>query len=132
MRDTLGPCIHCLAGRGNPADAIRLPSPSPQAPSPGHVISFDPQALPHPALGGFTQKVMMVDELSGLISQPGAISKTTHALFDPMSKIIKESYNAFGHQVPTLHGDAENVNHALRKPFDAIGTTIVNSLPGGM
>ena len=85
MRDTLGPCIHCLAGRGNPADAIRLPSPSPPAPSPGHVISFDPQALPHPALGGFTQKVMMVDEFSGLISQPGAISKTTHALFDPMS-----------------------------------------------
>ena len=72
----------------------------------------------------------MVDEFTGLISQPGATSKSTSALFEPMSKVIKESFNAFGHHVPTLHGDAENLNHALRKPFGAIGTTVVNSLPG--
>ena len=130
MRDTVGPCIHCLAGRGNPPDATRLPSKSPPATNPGQVISFDPQTLPHPALGGFTQKVTMFDEFTGLISQPGATSKSTSALFEPMSKVIKESFNAFGHHVPTLHGDAENVNHALRKPFGAIGTTIVNSLTG--
>ena len=47
-----------------------------------------------------------------------------------MSKVIQEFYNAYGHQVPTLHGDAENVNHSLRKPFGAIGTNVVNSLPG--
>ena len=54
MREYIGPCIHCLAGRGNRSAAIRLPSEAPPATNSGAKISFDPQQTPINTLGGFS------------------------------------------------------------------------------
>ena len=81
-------------------------------------------------MGGFTQKVTMVDEYTGLIKQPGASTKTVNSVFQAMNKEIQVTFNAHNYPVKTLHGDAENVNHALRPLFGQIGTNVVNSLPG--
>ena len=51
-------------------------------------------------------------------------------MFDAIHKEIQLTFNAFGHHIPTLHGDAENINQALRIPFSKVGTNIVLSLPG--
>jgi hypothetical protein len=94
MRKILGTCPHCP----NPKPAaIRLPSTTPPASHPGDKISFDPQKLPCPVLGGFTHVITMVDENTGHINQPGTSSKTNGAVTKGIQKIIHVTYNANGH-----------------------------------
>ena len=130
MRKVCGPCPQCPEGRGNKTSSVRLPSPTPPTTHAGETISFDPQKLPCPVLGGFTQKVLMVDKHTGHTSQPGLPSKTTKALFNGILKIIQQRFNAHGHRVETLHGDAERVNTALTPYLGLIGTKLKVSYPG--
>jgi len=130
MRKVFGPCPHCPAGRGYQPAAIRQPSTTPPATRPGETISFDPQKLPSTVLGGFTHKVLMVDEHTGHISQPGVPSKSNAALATGIQNIIHTKYNANGHRVDSLHGDAERVNISLAPFLGSIGTRLKISLPG--
>lgn len=130
MRKVCGPCPQCSEGRGNKATAIRLPSLTPPTTHPGETISFDPNILPCKVLGGFTHKVTLVDEHTGHTSQPGIPSKTTPALFNGILKIIQQRFNAHGHKVKSLHGDAERVNTSLSPLLGSIGTLLKISLPG--
>jgi hypothetical protein len=130
MRRIMGPCPHCLEGRGNRTAAIRLPSTSPPTTAPGQVISFDPQKLPNPVLGGFTHKITMVDEHTGFVSQPGSTSKSTKPILDAIVGVIHKQYNANGRPVDALHGDAENINISLRPHLGVLGTRVLASLPG--
>ena len=130
MRKVFGPCPHCPAGRAYKPAAIRQPSTTPPATRPGETISFDPQKLPSPVLGGFTHKVLMVDEHTGHISQPGISSKSNAALATGIQNIIHTKYNANGHRVDSLHGDAERVNISLAPFLGSIGTRLKISLPG--
>ena len=72
----------------------------------------------------------MVDKHTGQTSQPGLPSKTTKALFNGILKIIQQRFNAHGHRVKTLHGDAERVNTALTPYLGIIGTKLIVSYPG--
>ena len=127
MRKVLGTCPHCP----NPKPAaIRLPSTTPPATHPGDKISFDPQQLPCSVLGGFTHVVTMVDEATGHIDQPGTASKTNAAVTKGIQKIIHVTYNANGHRVNTLHGDAERINTSLAPFLGSIGTQLKVSYPG--
>ena len=130
MRRVFGPCPQCLEGRAYKPATIRLSSRSPPTTHPGQTISFDPQKLPCPVLGGFTHKVLMVDEHTGHISQPGVKSKTTPAMFEGIHQSLQQTFNAHGHKVQVLHGDAERVNTSLGPFFGSIGTKLVVSLPG--
>ena len=130
MRKVFGPCPHCPAGRAYKPAAIRQPSTTPPATRPGETISFDPQKLPSTVLGGFTHKVLMVDEHTGHISQPGITSKSNAALATGIQNIIHTKYNANGHRVDSLHGDAERVNISLAPFLGSIGTRLKISLPG--
>jgi hypothetical protein len=130
MRRLLGPCPQCLEGRAFKPAAARPPSLTPPAVRPGQTISFDPQKLPCPVLGRFTHKVTMVDENTGHISQPGVASKSTASMFTGIHNVIRKSFNASGHKVDTLHGDAERVNTSLAPHLGSIGTHLKVSLPG--
>ena len=130
MRRVCGPCPQCPQGRGNKTSAIRLTSQTPPTTHAGETISFDPQKLPCTVLGGFTQKVTLVDKHTGHTSQPGLPSKTTKALFNGIVKIIQQRFNAHGHRVETLHGDAERVNISLSPYLGTIGTNLKISYPG--
>ena len=130
MRRIVGPCPHCLEGRGNSAAEIRLPSTSPATSLPGQVISFDPQKLPCTVLGGFTHKIMMVDKHTGFISQPGTTSKSTKPVADAIVGVIQKQYNANGFKCDALHGDPENINISLRPELGSHGTRVIASLPG--
>jgi hypothetical protein len=115
MRKVLGTCPHCPNSKHA---AIRLPSNTPTATHPGDKISFDPQQLPCPVLGGFTHVVTMVDEATGHIDQLGTASKTNAAVTNGIQKVIHVTYNANGHRVNTLHGDAERINTSLALSSD--------------
>ncbi len=130
MRALHGPCPQCLEGRSNKTTLSRPESLSPPTTHPGDTISFDPQKLPCKTPGGFTHKIIMVDKHTGHISQPGALSKTTPSLFTAMNKTIQTVYNANGHKVTTLHGDAEAVCNSLKPSFGALGVKVFTSLPG--
>ena len=117
MRQIVGLCPHCLEGRAYRPAASQPTSTSPPIERLGQVISFDPQKLPNPVLGGFTHKITMVDENSGFISQPGATSKSTGPVFDAMHGVISKQYNANNVPVENLHGDSENINISLRPKF---------------
>ena len=130
MRQIVGPCPHCLEGRAYRPAASQLASASPPTERLGQVVSFDPQKLPNPVLGGFTHKIMMVDENSGFISQPGSTSKATGPVFDAMNGVITKQYNANNVHVENLHGDSENINISLRPKFGALGTRVLTNLPG--
>jgi hypothetical protein len=127
MRQVLGPCPHCP----NPKPAaIRHPSVTLPAQQPGETISFDPQKLPCPVLGGSTLINTMVDEATGHIDQPGVPSKSNSAVTNGIQKIIHVTYNANGHRVHTLHGDAERINTSLAPFLGSIGTLLKVSYPG--
>ena len=130
MRKVCGPCPQCPEGRGNKTSALRPPSTTPPTTHPGQTISFDPQKLPCAVLGGFTHKATLVDEHTGHISQPGLPSKTTPALFTGILKTIQQRFNAHGHRVESLHGDAERVNTSLAPLLGSIGTLLKVSFPG--
>ena len=130
MRELVGPCPHCLEGRAFRPASIRRISTTIPASKPGEVISFDPQKLPTTTLGGYTHMITMVDENTGHISQPGIRSKTTPAAFAGIQRIINQTYNANGHKVYTLHGDAERVNTSMSPLLGAIGAKLKVSLPG--
>ena len=130
MRRIVGPCPQCTEGRAFKPAASRSISTTPPASKPGETISFDPHKLPNPVLGGFTHMITMVDEHSGHISQPGTISKTTNSMFNSINKTVQQTFNANGHRVDTLHGDAERVNTSLAPPLGSIGVKLKVSLPG--
>ena len=130
MRNIVGPCPHCIQGRAYRPAAIHPASVSPPASHPGAVISFDPQKLSAPALGGYTHKIMMVDEKTGLTNQPGVTSKSTGPVSDAIKGVVFKTYNANGHRVDKLHGDAENINTSLRPSLGAIGINVAVNLPG--
>ena len=121
MRKILGQCPHCPNEKPT---AIRLPSQTLPAQTPGDTISFDPSKLPCPVLGGATHSITMVDEKSGHISLPGIPSKSNAAVTKGIQKIIHVNYNAHGHQVKSLHGDAERINTSLAPFLGSIGTTL--------
>jgi hypothetical protein len=122
MRKILGNGPHCPNLK--PA-AIRLPSTTPPATHPGDKISFDPQNLPCPVLGGFNHVITMVNEHTGHIDQPGTASKTNAAVTKGIQKIVHVTYNVNGHRVTTLHGDAGSINTSLLAPFlGSIGTQL--------
>jgi hypothetical protein len=123
-------CPHCFEGRAFRPASIRRISTTIPASKPGEVISFDPQKLPTTTLGGYTHMITMVDENTGHISQPGIRSKTTPAAFAGIQRIINQTYNANGHKVYTLHGDAERVNTSMSPLLGAIGAKLKVSLPG--
>lgn len=123
-----GPCIHCIAGKyRHSPQPLSLTSP---ASSVGAVLSFDPQILPVPATGGFTQVYIFVDEFSGYIHVEGSLSKQTNHSFDAVRNVITSVFNAHQHPVLQLHGDCESINLSLAQPLGAIGCTLVSSLPG--
>ena len=126
MRKILGQCPHCPNEKPT---AIRLPSQTLPAQNPGDTISFDPSKLPCPVLGGATHSITMVDEKSGHISLPGIPSKSNAAVTKGIQKIIHVNYNAHGHQVKSLHGDAERINTSLAPFLGSIGTTLKVSYP---
>lgn len=130
MRRVLGPCPQCFEGRSFKPASIRPLSLTAPASHAGETISFDPQKLPCSVLGGFTQKLTMVDEFSGHISQPGVPSKATASMFSGIHKTIQKNYNSHGHLVSSLHGDAERVNTSLAPLLGAIGIKLKTSLPG--
>ena len=130
MRQLNGPCADCLAGRGYRPAAVKTPSVKPRADTPGAQISFDLNVLPSNVLGGFTQKVTMVDVASGHISQPGSRSKNTPDVFSAMKDTIATTYNANDHKVHTLTGDSEPINNSLITPFGSIGIKVLTKLPG--
>ena len=130
MRRIVGPCPQCTEGRAFKPAANRPTSTTPPATKPGETISFDPHKLPNPVLGGFTHMITMVDEHSGHISQPGTLSKTTNSMFNSINKTIQQTFNAHGHRVSTLHGDAERVNTSLAPSLGSIGVKLKVSLPG--
>ena len=130
MRAHSGPCPHCLAARSHQPDLHRSTSHSPPATQPGEVISFDPQLITHPVIDGYTQKIIMVDEFTGHISQPGTVKKTTQAIADAMTKTIATVFNANSHRTRLLHGDAESVNTSLKPPMGKIGIKVGTSIPG--
>ena len=130
MRQIVGPCPHCLEGRANRTSAIQPPSTSPPTTNPGQVISYDPQKLPCPVLGGFTHKITMVDKHTGFTSQPGSTSKSTKPVLDAIVGVINKQYNANGFHVDAMHGDAENINISLRPHLGTLGTKVLASLPG--
>jgi len=72
----------------------------------------------------------MVDEATGHIDQPGTASKTNAAVTKGIQKIIHVTYNANGHRVNTLHGDAERINTSLAPFLGSIGTQLKVSYPG--
>ena len=127
MRQIFGPCPHCLNTK--PA-AIRLPSNTPPAQQPGETISFDPQKLPCSVLGGFTHVITMVDEKTGRIDQPGVSSKSNAAVSKGIQQIVHLTYNANGHRVLSLHGDAERINTSLAPFLGSFGTRLKVSYPG--
>jgi hypothetical protein len=45
-------------------------------------------------------------------------------LFNGIVKIIQQRFNAHGHRVETLHGDAERVNISLSPYLGTIGTNL--------
>lgn len=130
MRHLLGPCPQCQEGRAFKPAATRHTSHTLPAERPGQTISFDPQKLPNTVLGKFTHKVTMVDENTGHISQPGIPSKSTASMFNGIHNVIRKTFNASGHKVHTLHGDAERVNTSLAPHFGSIGARLKVSLPG--
>ena len=130
MRRLFGPCPHCTEGRAFKPAASHPISTTPPATKPGETISFDPHQLPTPVLGGFTHMLTLVDEHSGHISQPGAMSKSSNSIFSSIHKTIQQTYNAHGHKVITLHGDAERVNTSLAPSLGSIGVRLKVSLPG--
>jgi len=130
MRKVFGPCPQCLEGRAYKPASIRVTSTTPPTTHPGQTISFDPQKLPCPVLGGYTHKVILVDEHTGHISQPGIRSKSNAAMFQGMHLSLQRTYNAHGHKISTLHGDAERVNTSLAPHFGSIGAKLQVSLPG--
>ena len=72
----------------------------------------------------------MVDERTGHIAQPGSMSKSTAAVTDAIKGVVTKIYNANGHTVNALHGDAENINTSLRPSLGAMGIGVLTSLPG--
>ena len=126
-RSLRGPCAHCLAGK---MKAPRTPSStSAPATSPGAVLSFDIHQLPETSPGGFTHAIHVVDEHSGKLDIIGSISKTTLAISRAVRHLIVE-YNADGHRVGHMHGDAEKVNASLLSALGLLGIKLQLSLPG--
>ena len=126
-RSLRGPCAHCLAGK---MTAPRTPSStSAPATSPGAVLSFDIHQLPETSPGGFTHAIHVVDEHSGKLDIIGSISKTTLAISRAVRHLIVE-YNADGHRVGHMHGDAEKVNASLLSALGLLGIKLQLSLPG--
>ena len=130
MRKIVGPCPHCIQGRAYRPAAIHPTSDSPPASRPGEVISFDPSKLAATALGGYTHKITMVDEKTGHISQPGCTSKSTGPVSEASKGVVSTTYNASGHRVDTMHGDAENINTSLRPILGPLGIRVAVNLPG--
>lgn len=130
MRQLVGPCPLCPEGRAFKPAASKPLSTTAPATFPGETISFDTHKLPANVLGGFTHMITMVDEHTGHIDQPGLPTKKVDAAFDGIRGVIQRTFNAHGHKVVTLHGDAERVNTALTPLLGAIGTKLKVSLPG--
>ena len=126
-RSLRGPCAHCLAGK---MTTPHTPS-STSAPtiSPGAVLNFNIHQLPETSPGGFTHAIHVVDEHSGKFDVIGSISKSTLAISRAIRHLIVE-YNADGHRVGHMHGDAEKINATLSSTLGLLGIKLQLSLPG--
>jgi hypothetical protein len=121
-----GSCPQCQAGKYR--HPPKPSSTSPPAQSPSEVISFDPNKLPVPAVGGYTHFLLCVDEKTGFLNVLGCLSKSTAHLFEALHQLIRV-YNAHQHRVIKLHGDCESVNLSLIPHLGSIGVTLVSSPP---
>ena len=115
-----GHCVHCAAGKYRAPP--HPPSTSAPATTIGQMLSFDPQQLPDPSLGGFTHEVIVVDENSGYLSVVGSFSKSTAYIFEAIQSVMTTMYNAHSHKVASMltlhkvasiHSDSEQVNKSL-------------------
>ena len=129
-----GPCQQrSEEGRSNKATAIRFTSVTP--PTTTHPTRQYSSTLRncHAKFWAVlpTRSPWLVDEHTGHTSQQSGLpSKTTPALFNGIFKIIQQRFNAHGHKVASLHGDAERVNTSLCPLLGSIGTELKVSLPG--
>ena len=123
-----GPCNHCLAGkftRTSHPSSTTLP-----AQVPGELVSFDPHLLHSPAYGGYTHEVSYSDEHTGFQIIAGAQSKSVASMTDVTTAVMARHFNANGHRLQRLHGDAENVNRALVGTVGLLGIRLGVSGPG--
>lgn len=123
-----GPCEHCAAAKYT--EPPSPPSVSPPATGPGQVVSFDHHHLSTPAPGGITHEIMLVDEHTGFVTVAGAVSKKLPAVTAALQDVIARTYNAHGHRVGVLHGDAESINIALGVPLGSLGVRVCVNTPG--
>ena len=123
-----GPCNHCLAGKftgtSHPSSTT-LP-----AQVPGELVSFDPHLLHSPAPGGYTHEVSYSDEHTGFQIVVGAPSKSVASMTAATTAVMARYFNANGHRLQRLHGDAENVNRALVGNVGLLGVRLGVAGPG--
>jgi hypothetical protein len=117
-----GSCPQCQAGKYR-----HPPKPSsttPPAQSSGEVISFDPNKLPVPSVGGYTHFILCTDEKSGFLSVIGCLSKSMLHVFQAF-----RVYNAHQHRVLKLHGDCKSINLSFIPHLGSIGVSLVSFPP---
>ena len=98
-RELFGSCPQCLEGKAT--QPHRPPSQSAPATRTGQVLSFDPQPLSTPSLGGFTVINTLVDEHSKLVTMSGSTSKHSQPVFSAIMNTIRQRYNSHKHRVET-------------------------------
>lgn len=119
-------CPSCAAGRITAPPAIT--STSPPATRPGEQISWDPQVLSHPVVGGYTHKNTILDEHANFVMVPGAISKNAQHLYNSLATAISK-LNSHGHRVDNAFADPEACNIALGNQLRAIGINTAVAIP---
>ena len=73
-----------------------------------HRIFFDFHLLTSPSVGGNTQTIIAIDDLSGFLSVLGSKSKDHHDVMIPIEQLIT-TYNSRGRQVTALCSDSEAI-----------------------
>ena len=126
-RELFGSCPQCLEGKAT--QPHRPPSQSAPATRTGQVLSFDPQPLSTPSLGGFTVINTLVDEHSKLVTMSGSTSKHSQPVFSAIMNTIRQRYNSHKHRVETLMADPEAINTSLQASLGANGIQIKFAYP---
>ena len=112
-KDIYGQCPQCVQCK----QKRKSMKPSSTAPATkiGQVLSLDLQGLPDKTIGGKTQSLTAVDELTGFMSCTGSASKHVPDLLVATIKLIA-LYRLNGHTVEHIHCDAESALVALKVP----------------
>ena len=123
-----GPCVQCLEGkfRGKPMS----PSDTPPATCVGGLISFDTQALLAKSPGGNAYCIDSFDEFSGDIQVSPAKSLKALDLFNGLMNLVYVRYNAYGHRVYHMMGDALPALEPVIPMLGAMGILLTLAPPG--